>query len=167
MSTFEGEVQMEPTIALEGASDELAATRRARFREALSSIATNSTADDLIRWMLVPASILVILGFNFMLWGWIGAAHTHRQIEQIPYLISGGVIGLGLVLLGGLLLASTFWVAVMRKVQAEAEARAQARIAEVEASVAEVQAQAAQAAAANGQAPRKRAARTSGRTVKS
>jgi hypothetical protein len=77
-----------------------------------------------------------------MLLGWVGAARTAREIEQIPYLISGGIVGLGLVLLGGLLLVSTFWVAVLRKLQSEAEARApradevaalQARIAELEA----------------------------------
>jgi hypothetical protein len=77
-----------------------------------------------------------------MLLGWVGAARTAREIEQIPYLISGGIVGLGLVLLGGLLLVSTFWVAVLRKLHGEAEARApqadeiaalQARIAELEA----------------------------------
>ena len=61
----------------------------------------------------------MVLGFAVMLLGWIGAARTAREIEQIPYLISGGLIGLALVMLGGLLLVSTFWVAVLRKLQAE------------------------------------------------
>lgn len=100
-----------------------AETRRARFRESLKGVAGRSTSDDLIRWLLVPASLLVIAGFNFMLFGWMGAARTFRQIEQIPYLISGGLVGLALVFLGGLLLASTFWVIVVKKLQAESEAR--------------------------------------------
>lgn len=100
-----------------------AATRRARFRESLRGVAARSSSDDLLRWMLVPASVLVIVGFNFMLFGWIGASRTFRQIEQIPYLISGGLVGLALVFLGGLLLASTFWVIVVKKLQAESEAR--------------------------------------------
>ena len=68
----------------------------------------------------------VVLGFVLMTLGWVGASHTARQIEQIPYLISGGLIGLALVVLGGILLAATFGVAVLRKVQEEADARARA-----------------------------------------
>jgi hypothetical protein len=110
-----------------------AASRRARFRESLRDVASRSTSDDLLRWMLVPASILVIVGFNFMLFGWIGASGTFRQIEQIPYLISGGLIGLALVFLGGLLLASTFWVMVMKKMQAESDERTRQLVAALEA----------------------------------
>ena len=110
-----------------------AASRRVRFRESLRDVASRSTSDDLVRWMLVPGSILVIVGFNFMLFGWIGASGTFRQIEQIPYLISGGLVGLALVFLGGLLLASTFWVVVMRKMQAESEERTRQLVAALEA----------------------------------
>ena len=106
--------------------------RRVRFRESLRNVAARSTADDLVRWMLIPASILVIVGFNFMIFGWIGASKTVRQIEQIPYLISGGLVGLALVFLGGLLLASTFWIMVVRKLTAESEARTQAHLAALE-----------------------------------
>lgn len=105
--------------------------RRARFRTALGSIA-NSSSDDLVRWMMVPASIAVIAGFNFMLFGWIGASRTFREIEQIPYLISGGLVGLALVFLGGLMLASVFWVVVLRRMQAEAEERTRAHLESLE-----------------------------------
>ncbi|MEY2430307.1 MAG: hypothetical protein QOC92_32 [Acidimicrobiaceae bacterium] len=111
---------------------ERAASRRRRFRQSLHDVASRSTSDDLLRWMLVPASILVILGFNFMLFGWIGASGTFRQIEQIPYLISGGLVGLALVFLGGLLLASTFWVVVTKKMQAESEERTRQLVAALE-----------------------------------
>ena len=77
--------------------------------------------------MLIPGSLLVLLGFIAMGLGWMGAAETAREIEQTPYLISGGLVGLALVVLGGLLLVSTFWVAVLRKLQQEADPRAQAR----------------------------------------
>jgi hypothetical protein len=107
-------------------------SRRVRFRESLRGVATRSTSDDLLRWMLIPASILVIVGFNFMLFGWIGASGTFRQIEQIPYLISGGLIGLALVFLGGLLLASTFWIVVVKKLQAESEERTRQLVAALE-----------------------------------
>jgi hypothetical protein len=126
-------------------------SRRARFREAIATIGTRSTADDLIRWMLAPSAILLVLGFNLMLFGWIGAAHTHREIEQIPYLISGGLVGLGLVIVGALLLASTLWVAVMRKAREEADDRADARLRALEERIVELQA-AASAASQNGRA---------------
>jgi hypothetical protein len=95
------------------------ADRRARFRTAIADLSARSSSDDLVRWMLIPGSILVFLGFVVMVLGWVGAARTAREIEQVPYLISGGLIGLALVVLGGLLLVSTFWVAVVRKLQSE------------------------------------------------
>ncbi len=109
---------VEPTEPAAGTS------RRDRFRTAVGRLAERSSSADLIRWMLVPGSLAVLLGFAAIVLGWVGAARTAREIEQVPYLISGGLIGLGLVMLGGLLLASTFWVAVLRKLQSEADARA-------------------------------------------
>jgi hypothetical protein len=118
------EASLHPTQPDGGVPVERTAARRARFRSAVAELSARSSADDLIRWMLLPGSILVFLGFGALLLGWIGAARTAREIEQIPYLISGGLVGLALVVLGGLLLVSTFWVAVLRKLQVEAEARA-------------------------------------------
>jgi hypothetical protein len=113
--------------------------RRARFRAALGTIATSSSG-DLIRWMMIPASIAVVVGFNLMLFGWIGASRTAREIEQIPYLISGGLAGLGLVILGGLLLASAFWATITGRLADEASQRDQARIAALEARIEELSA---------------------------
>ncbi len=96
-----------------------AGDRRLRFRESIRAVANRSTSTDLVRWMLVPASILLLLGFSAMVLGWVGASRTAREIEQIPYLISGGLVGLGLVVVGALLLASAFWVAVTRKLLQE------------------------------------------------
>jgi hypothetical protein len=101
----------------------LVPTRRARFRTAVGRLAERSSAADLVRWMLLPAGILVLLGFALMVFGWYGASHTAREIEQIPYLISGGLIGLGLVVIGGLLLSATFYVAVLRKILTEQDDR--------------------------------------------
>jgi uncharacterized membrane protein len=118
-------------VAEPEASADPGAVRRARFRTALADLAERSSSDDLIRWMLLPAAAAVLLGFVAIVLGWVGASHTARQVEQIPYLISGGIIGLALVVLGGLLLASTFWVAVLRKLQQEADARAETRTADL------------------------------------
>jgi hypothetical protein len=102
-------------------------SRRDRFRSSVSQLAERSTASDLVRWLLVPASLAIVGGFVLMVLGWYGASHTSREIEQIPYLISGGLIGLGLVVVGGLLLSATFLVAVVRKLASESQPRPDAQ----------------------------------------
>jgi hypothetical protein len=47
---------------------------------------------------------ICLLGFVFMFFGWNGAASSDRVSSQFPYLISGGLIGLGLVVLGAALI---------------------------------------------------------------
>lgn len=132
-------------------------SRRLRFRTAINELADRSTSNDLVRWMLVPGSIFVLLGFNIMLFGWFGASRTARQIEQIPYLISGGLVGLAFVVLGGLLLVSTFWVAVLRKLQEESDQRSSTELEQLQARIAELE---GDRPTANGEARRTRARRT-------
>ncbi|MGI8491387.1 MAG: hypothetical protein ACR2KC_01005 [Acidimicrobiales bacterium] len=55
------------------------------------------------RVLLAVASVLVPLGVVLIILGWEGAAHTGKQYEQIDYLISGGLLGATLSLLGGLI----------------------------------------------------------------
>lgn len=74
------------------AQTELAASL-ARLRRRASLVATE-------RWMLVTGSILLPLGAVLVLAGWYGAAHTTRLFEEVPYLISGGLFGLVLVVIG-------------------------------------------------------------------
>ncbi len=112
------------------------AARRARFRESLSRVARQSSSGDLVRWVLIPGSIALLAGFTLMFLGWYGASRTFREIEQVPYLISGGLIGLGLVLVGGLLLATTVWIVLLGKFQEEADERTRQHLVELEARVA-------------------------------
>lgn len=56
------------------------------------------------------ALIMMPMGFLLILLGWSGASRTPLLFEQIPYLISGGLLGLGLMLGGGLLYVGG-WVA--------------------------------------------------------
>ena len=51
--------------------------------------------------LLVGACILFPLGLVFILLGWYGAAHTGRTYAQIDYLISGGLLGVGISVAGG------------------------------------------------------------------
>ena len=113
---------------MEATTDVRVDPRRARFREAVTGLASRARSGDLLRMVLMPASVLLLLGFAFMLLGWWGAAHTHRQIEQIPYLISGGLIGFAMVVLGGLLLATAIWLGTLQQVQQRADERAAAQM---------------------------------------
>ena len=49
---------------------------------------------------------LIVFGFVCILLGWYGAAHSPYQYQEIPYLISGGLLGVALVIAGGILLHS-------------------------------------------------------------
>ncbi len=54
--------------------------------------------------MLVTFAMLAA-GVVFVILGWYGAAHTNILAEQIPYLISGGLLGLGLIIVAGVMAA--------------------------------------------------------------
>lgn len=53
--------------------------------------------------MLVVGGVLLPLGLVVIVLGWYGAARTPYLFEQNSYLISGGLLGLGLVFAGGFL----------------------------------------------------------------
>ena len=55
------------------------------------------------RLLELMAMVALPLGLVVIGLGWYGAAHTPFLFEQIPYLISGGLLGVGLVTVGGLL----------------------------------------------------------------
>jgi hypothetical protein len=52
-------------------------------------------------WRLLSVAVTLGLGITFVLLGWYGAAHTNIVTEQIPYLISGGLLGMGLIIVAG------------------------------------------------------------------
>ena len=72
-----------------------AAVKNLRTRQSLSSIPVD-------RWVLIAGAIMVPLGVALILLGWYGAAKKPLIIQQFPYLISGGILGLGLMITGGL-----------------------------------------------------------------
>ena len=111
---------------------DLVAARRARFREAVVRLSERARTTELLKMLLLPGAFFIVAGFVFMFLGWYGAARTPRAIEQMPYLISGGFIGLGMVFVGGLLLASAFWMGMLQRFSEEADERAERRIAELD-----------------------------------
>jgi hypothetical protein len=110
--------------------------RRARFRDAVVKLSERAQSADLVRLLLLPGAVAVVGGFAFMFLGWYGASHTAREIEQIPYLISGGLIGLGLVMVGALLLSSAIWMTMLQRYQAEQDERHQREMEEIKSELA-------------------------------
>lgn len=60
--------------------------------------------------LFTVGAILMPLGLIAIFLGWYGVAHTKYQYDQLPYVVSGGLLGLALVLLGGFLYFGA-WVA--------------------------------------------------------
>jgi hypothetical protein len=55
------------------------------------------------RWLAVAGGVLMPLGVVLVIVGWYGASHTTRLFEEIPYLISGGLLGIVLSTIGAAL----------------------------------------------------------------
>lgn len=75
--------------------------RDRRLARAISSLRTRTAATDAARVLLIVGSIAAPLGLVMIFLGWWGASHTPNLYEQIPYSISGGMLGLGFVFAGG------------------------------------------------------------------
>ncbi|HEY2272502.1 MAG TPA: hypothetical protein VGH30_06990 [Jatrophihabitantaceae bacterium] len=62
--------------------------------------------------LFVAGAVLMPLGILAVCLGWYGTAHSHYVYDQNTYLVSGGLLGLGLVFLGGFLYFGA-WLARM------------------------------------------------------
>ena len=72
------------------------------FRERLARVRTTRTAGSRGRALLV-GSVLAPLGLVLVGLAWLGASHTPVLQEQVAYLVSGGLGGVSLVVIGSLL----------------------------------------------------------------
>ena len=52
------------------------------------------------QWDRCTAAALVVIGLVALLVGWIGVSGTVLAYRQIPYVISGGIVGLALIVIG-------------------------------------------------------------------
>lgn len=96
---------LDPTV------DVAAAVRQERLAEQVSGLrGRRGLSSD--RWMLVVGGLLLPLGIVLVLLGWWGASHTVFVFEQVPYLLSGGVLGLALVISGGFVYFA-YWLTLM------------------------------------------------------
>lgn len=69
---------------------------------------TRSGTVNLDRLLLIVGGVLLPLGLLLIVLAWLGASHTVLLFEQIPYMISGGLLGLALVFIGGFVYF-TYW----------------------------------------------------------
>jgi hypothetical protein len=68
-------------------------------------------------WQVAVGAILIPLGLVIILIAWYGAAHASHVQQQIPYMVSGSFIGLGLMIVGGML----FWAHWLYRVYDQAD----------------------------------------------
>ena len=82
---------------------ELSADMLGRYQNltARASRLRGRTATDRSKLLFVVGGAAVSLGFAMVVLGYLGASHTIYVFEQIPYLISGGILGGSLVVAGG------------------------------------------------------------------
>jgi hypothetical protein len=104
------DVEPRPLESLDPAAPPAAALIRrvARLR-------TRATGGDLDRLMLLVGGLLLSLGILMVVLGWLGAAHTVLVFEQIPYLLSGGLLGLALVCVGGFIYFGYWQTLIVRE----------------------------------------------------
>jgi hypothetical protein len=75
--------------------------RQARFTADVAELKVGRASTLLNeRLLLLLGGIIAPLGLAVVVLGWWGASKTSYPFEQTPYLISGGLLGLGLVFLG-------------------------------------------------------------------
>ena len=68
--------------------------------------------------LTIVGGFLMPLGLAVIGIGWYGTAHTGYVFEQLPYLVSGGLLGLGLTFCGALIFFSS-WLARLVQLQRE------------------------------------------------
>jgi hypothetical protein len=68
----------------------------------MASVRSRGNRMPVERVLALIGAALVGVGIPLIILGWYGAAHTPYTFEQIPYMISGGLLGLALTILGGL-----------------------------------------------------------------
>ena len=68
---------------------------------------------DVKRALLVAGATGMGLGLVIIVLGWYGASHSAYLFQEIPYLISGGLLGVALVAGGGFLFFAAWLVRMM------------------------------------------------------
>ena len=89
-------------------------TRLQRLGAAIDRARPSKSGRNVRKWMETIGMSLIVFGFVCILLGWYGAAHSPYLYQEIPYLISGGLLGVALVIGGGVFVTCAWG---MRKVE--------------------------------------------------
>src|SRR5256714_6942881 len=96
-----------------------AAERQSRLATRVKAVRTRARAGQLDRWLLIIGGVLLPLGILLIALGWLGASRTVLLFEQIPYVVSGGILGLALVFIGGFVYFAYWQTQLVRDTRAE------------------------------------------------
>lgn len=125
-----------PAATQGGQEEEQAASLQSRLAERLGSLRRRTgdpaALDQRIAWI---GGTLAAAGVVLVLLGWYGASQTSRVYLQIPYMISGGLLGVVLAVAGGCAYLASWLTRLVHEQQArtdEAVAAAQATAAALE-----------------------------------
>src|SRR3954470_12543650 len=96
-----------------------AAERQTRLATRVKTLRTRAAAGQLDRWLLVVGGVLLPLGVLLIVLGWVGASRTVLPFEQIPYVVSGGLLGIAFVIIGGFVYFAYWQTLLVRDTRAE------------------------------------------------
>ncbi|MDZ7675096.1 MAG: hypothetical protein U5K30_08525 [Acidimicrobiales bacterium] len=84
-------------------SADVADDRLTGFEAELARLRVSGTSSTTEQRLLVAGIVLMPVGLVLVLIGWFGASGTTEFSSQVPYLISGGLLGLGCTIVGAVL----------------------------------------------------------------
>ena len=102
--------------------------RDARLTAGVDELASGRGSRSLLgneRLLLTIAAALMTFGLCAIVLGWLGAAHSTLVEEQVPYLISGGLLGVALALIGAVCILAHWLTVMVRDAWAHEAARRQ------------------------------------------
>lgn len=114
-----------------------AETREERLVTVLSRASGRLRLLTTERWLFALGGALAVAGVVAVLVGWVGTSRTVLVSGQIPYVVSGGLLGLGLIFLGGFLYFG-HWLAMLVREGRERAAEDRNDLARLRDSLAEV-----------------------------
>lgn len=115
-----------PSAVPSGASPE---EREARLTEGADELARGRTSPLAgPNVLLTVSAALMTSGLAIIVLGWAGAARSTLVEEQIPYLISGGLLGVALATVGALTLFAHWLTVLVREGRRQETARKQDHI---------------------------------------
>ena len=102
-------------------SVDTAPTQDVRLNEAARRLGRRRLTEDPQRLLLLGGGLLVAVGIAAIALGYWGTAHTGRLFLQVPYVMSGGILGLALVFAGGFAYFAAWLTSLVREHRALAD----------------------------------------------